>query len=113
MTGFGLATLTSVEAIFCKILQAVVTALDLPWEEASHLLKHAGGDLSAAFKNELSAYHLNEKLLDELVWEYAAHRSVATDSAPCFKCLLREILNLCFWPPTGSLLITQVPALQM
>lgn len=58
-----------------------MTALDLPWEEASHLLKHAAGDLSAAFKNELSAYHLNEKLLDELVWEYAAHRFVAHDSA--------------------------------
>lgn len=59
-----------------------MTALDLPWEEASHLLKHAAGDLSAAFKNELSAYHLNEKLLDELVWEYAAHRSAAHESSP-------------------------------
>lgn len=57
-------------------MQALVTALDLPWEEASHLLRHAQGDLSAAFKNELSAHHLNEKLVDELVWEYAAHRWV-------------------------------------
>ena len=67
--------------MLCKTLQALVTALDLPWEEASHLLKHAGGDLPAAFKNELSAYHLNEKLLDELVWEYAAHRFVADQSS--------------------------------
>jgi len=51
-----------------------VTALDIPWEAASHLLKHTCGNLTAAFKNELSAYHLNEKLLDELVWEYAAYR---------------------------------------
>lgn len=85
LTGFGLASLTSVEAMCCNSLQALVTALDLPWEEASHLLKHAGGDLSVAFKNELSAYHLNEKLVDELVWEYAAHRSVAADSAPAVQ----------------------------
>ena len=77
------ATFACIAAIFCILLQALVTALDLPWEEASHLLKHAGGDLSAAFKNELSAYHLNEKLLDELVWEYAAHRFVVDHSAPC------------------------------
>ena len=58
----------------CDLLQALVTALDLPWEEASHALRHAQGDMSVAFKNELSAYHLSEKLLDELVWEYASHR---------------------------------------
>ena len=52
----------------------MVTALDLTWEAASHLLRHTRGKLTAAFKDELSAYHLNEKLLDQLVWEYAAHR---------------------------------------
>jgi hypothetical protein len=55
-------------------MQALVTALDIPWEAASHLLKHTHGNLFAAFKNELSAYHINDKLVDELVWEYAAHR---------------------------------------
>ncbi len=55
-------------------MQALVTALDIPWEAASHLLKHTRGNLFAAFKNELSAYHVNDKLVDELVWEYAAHR---------------------------------------
>ncbi|DBB18106.1 TPA: hypothetical protein ACH3X3_003084 [Trebouxia sp. C0006] len=62
--------------------QALVTALDIPWEAASHLLKHTRGNLFAAFKNELSAYHVNDKLVDELVWEYAAHRGLLslTDS---------------------------------
>ncbi|DBA87458.1 hypothetical protein WJX77_001718 [Trebouxia sp. C0004] len=56
--------------------QALVTALDIPWEAASHLLKHTHGNLFAAFKNELSAYHVNDNLVDELVWEYAAHRGL-------------------------------------
>ena len=51
-----------------------MTALDISWRAASQLLKHTNGNLMAAFKNELSAYLVNEKLLDELVWEYAAHR---------------------------------------
>ena len=63
--------------------QALVTALGVSWEEASHLLKHTHGNLTAAFKNELSAYHLDEKLLDELVWEYAACRCVLCHAMLC------------------------------
>ena len=62
-------------------MQALVTALGVSWEEASHLLKHTQGDLTAAFKNELSAYHLDEQLLDDLVWEYAACRFVPVGCA--------------------------------
>lgn len=65
-------------------MQALVTALGVSWEEASHLLKHTHGDLTAAFKNELSAYHLNEQLLDELVWEYAACRCVLCYAMLCY-----------------------------
>lgn len=75
------------------MLQALVTALDVPWEAASHLLRHTRGDLTAAFKNELSAHHLNEKLVDELVWEYAAHRFgfIATCS-PVQQSVIRQSL---------------------
>lgn len=68
--------------------QALVTALDIPWEAASHLLKHTRGNLFAAFKDELSAYHVNDKLVDELVWEYAAHRGLLslTDSEEYSAC---------------------------
>ena len=55
-------------------MKALVTALDLPWEAAFHLLKHTRGNLVAAFKDALSAHHVNDKLLDDLVWEYAAYR---------------------------------------
>lgn len=71
-------------------MQALVTALDIPWEAASHLLKHTRGNLFAAFKNELSAYHVNDKLVDELVWEYAAHRS-----ANLKACNLVSALAIC------------------
>lgn len=67
---------TSNSAVGVEDAQSLVTALDLTWEAASHLLRHTRGNLTAAFKDELSAYHLSEKLLDQLVWEYAAHRGL-------------------------------------
>ncbi len=52
-------------------------------QEALHALRHAGGDVCAAFVNELASLHLALPLVDELVVSYAADRRARALAASC------------------------------
>jgi len=51
-----------------------VQAADISREAAVGSLKHTHGEVNKALFNELAAWRINNELLDELVWEYAAYR---------------------------------------
>ena len=59
-----------------------VQAAELSREEAIAALKRSSGDEDSALLSELGCFRLNQKLLQELGWEYALARCKAYMQAP-------------------------------
>ncbi|KAG6557976.1 hypothetical protein Mapa_000155 [Marchantia paleacea] len=57
-------------------VQALAQAVDLPRQGAVNSLRYTGGDLTSAFKNELSRMRLSTSLVDEIVREYCLYRGL-------------------------------------
>ncbi|KAL2631744.1 hypothetical protein R1flu_016430 [Riccia fluitans] len=57
-------------------VQALAQAADLPRQAAVNSLRYTEGDLTFAFKNELSRLRVNTALIDEIVREYCLYRGL-------------------------------------
>jgi len=62
-------------------VQTLAQAVALPRQTAVESLKHAGGSLNIAFKNELSRLRLDRNMLDAMVFEYLVYRGLMLGSA--------------------------------
>jgi hypothetical protein len=57
-------------------VQTLAQAVGLPRQTAVESLKHAGGVLNIAFRNELSRLQLDRAMLDAMVFEYLVYRGL-------------------------------------
>ncbi|KAL3689657.1 hypothetical protein R1sor_015966 [Riccia sorocarpa] len=80
-------------------VQALAQAADLPRQAAVNSLRYTEGDLTFAFKNELSRLRINTALVDELVREYCLYRGLiergsnSNDSGASSAVVAAELTN--------------------